>query len=127
MCFEQFLGVLQTLGLILVGAVQAVFAGLLYKVAKSQNAISNKQAEIMDNQKIIAERQMEFYELWASIEQLERQINQRMRDYEKLGKAQNTDVGVGMLNEISNKMLPLRKTLQEKLEKFMEKYHTAKS
>jgi len=46
MCFEQIMGIIQTAGLIFVGAMQVWFARKLYGVSNEQKGIMQKQAEI---------------------------------------------------------------------------------
>lgn len=122
MCIEQ-ITLIQTIGLMTVGFFQAVFAGFLLWVTKKQNDIIKNQTCVMESQKGIIERQAEFQELWASIEQIDRQINELIKNYEKMAPALNgTKVGNDMLNTISQ-LSSQKVVIQEKFGEFLEKYH----
>jgi hypothetical protein len=54
MCLEQIMSIIQTVGLILVGAAQVLFAYRLWSVAKQQKEISQTQAEILIIQNMIS-------------------------------------------------------------------------
>ena len=88
MCLEQ-ISIIQTVGLIFVGAMQAVFAGCLLWATKKQNDIIKNQTSMMECQKNISAEQAKFNRILPMMTEYNSLANARYNFWKKLEEALN--------------------------------------